>query len=214
MSRHQKRQEVPKSWPIPRKGTTFVIRKNSEGIPLLILLRDVMGLVQNRRELKKAVHKKDLLVCSRPIIDDSRSVSIFDTITVVPAKKSYRVVLSRFGKYDIEEIDEKDSNVKISKIIGKKTLKGNKTQVNLLDGMNILCDKKCDVNDSVVVDLGKKSISKILPLKEKSDVLVIGGKHIGTKGKIVKMLPEHKMAEVESENATFNALIKQIIILE
>ena len=51
-----------------------------------------------------------------------------------------------------------------------------------------------------------------IPLKEKSEISVIGGKHSGAQGKILKIIPEHKMVEVESEKEKFNVLIKQIMI--
>lgn len=214
MSKHQKRQEAPTSWPISRKGTAFVIGKNSKGIPMLIILRDLMNLVQNRREMKKAIHKKDLLVCANPVLDDSRSLEILDTFTIVPLKKHYRVILSQYGKYDIEEISEKEAKSKVSKIMGKKILKDNKVQVNLLDGNNYLYDKECAVNDSVVIDFSKKSISKVLPMKENSKVLVFAGKHAGAYGSISKLTKESKMAEIKVGEEVFNALIKQIIVLE
>lgn len=214
MSKHQKRQEVPKNWPIARKGTTFVINKRSSGIPLLVLLRDLLKVVRNRRELKKAINSKDVLVCGKEIVDEKRSVELFDTITLVPQKKNFRVVLSQYGKFDLEEIQEKESKKKISKIIGKVSRKGKKTQINLIDGKNYLSDIDCKVQDSVIVDLEKNKISKVLPVKEKANVLAFAGKHAGYKGKITKVIPEYKMVEIKSEEKTFNALIKQVVVLE
>lgn len=213
MSKHQKRQEAPKAWPIPRKGTAFVVSKNSAGIPIVIVLRDMLKLVQNKRELKKAVHKKDLLISGKPVLDDSRSMELLDVLTIVPLKKSYRLIYSKFGKYDVEEISEKDSQSKVSKIINKKVLKGKKVQLNLLDGNNYLYDKEANVNDSVVVDFSKNTITKVLPIKEKAKVMAIAGKHTGSIGVITKMI-DGKMAEITSDGEVFNALIKQIIVLE
>src|SRR3989339_862043 len=99
MKRHLKRQEAPKNWPIPRKGSTFVIKNNSNGIPLLILLRDVMKIAQDRKEVKQAIHKKHLLICGKPVINEKKSLEHFDILTLVPSKKNYRLVLSEKGKY-------------------------------------------------------------------------------------------------------------------
>ena len=214
MKRHLKRQSAPKNWPIPRKGTTFVVKANSKGIPILVVLRDLMKLAQNRREVKKAIHKKDLLISNKIVTDEKKSLELFDILTIVPSKKNYKITLSPKGKYDLEEVDEKRAKTKISKIIGKKSLKGKKTQINLSDGRNYLSELKCNVNDSVLVDLDKNILKKILPLKEKSNIFVIGGKHAGLQGKIIKMIPEYKMVEVESGEKKFNALIKQIMIVE
>lgn len=214
MAKHQKRSEAPKNWPIARKGTTFVISKNSKGVPVLVVLRDMLKVAKTRREVKKAIVKEDVLICNKKIIDEKKSMELFDTLTLVPSKKSYRLSLSEFGKYDISEISEKDAHSKVSKVIGKKSLKDKKVQINLYDGRNYVSDVKCNVNDSVVVDLDKNTITKVLPMKEGSKVLVVGGKHTGSTGKITKMIADQKMAEIESNEKTFNVLIKQLMITE
>lgn len=213
MNKHQKRQNVPKNWPIARKGTKFVIKSNSKGVPILVVLRDMMQLAQNRKEVKAAIHMKHLLISGKPVVDEKKSLELYDILTIVPAKESYKLTLSDKGKFTMEKIADKDSNEKISKIIGKKMLAGNKAQINLLDGRNYLSDIKCVVNDSVVVDLKKNEIKKVLPLVEKSNVLIIGGKHAGLNGKLIKLMPEDKMAEIEVEGTIFNTLIKQLMII-
>ncbi len=214
MKRHLKREAVPKNWPITRKGTTFVVKNNSKGIPVLVALRDLMKVAKTRSEVKSAIHNKDLIISGKPVRDEKKSLELFDILTIVPSKKNYKLVLSQNGKYTIEETNEKDSKTKISKIIGKKSLKGKKTQINLSDGRNYLSEVECSVGDSVIVDMEKKKISKILPIKENSNALIIGGKHTGTKGKIIKIIGEHKMVEMEASGKKFRALIKQLMILD
>ena len=214
MKRHLKRQATPKNWPVPRKGTTFIVTPNSKGLPVLILLRDLLKIAKDRSEVKKAIHKKDVIVSGKVVNHEKKSLELFDTLTIIPSKEHYRVVLSDKGKYDLEKIDEKGSKIKISKIIGKKTLKNKKVQINLADGRNYLFDSKCAVNDSAVIDLEKVKVAKIIPMKEKSPALVIGGKHAGMKGKITKILEESKMAEIESGDKNFRVLIKQLMVLE
>jgi small subunit ribosomal protein S4e len=213
MKAHQKRHVVPKEWPIPRKGTTFVARARSGGIPLVILLRDVLKVAQNKREVKKAIHKKDLKVNGKLVIDERRSLNLFDVLTIVPAKKNYRLILTDKGKFDLEEIAEKESNQKLSKVVGKKVLKGKKIQINLYDGRNYLSDIKCKLNDSVIVDLSKNKIDSCVELKEKAKALVIGGKHKGEQGSIVKVIPERKMVELKTKEKSFNVLIKQLMTI-
>lgn len=214
MKIHQKRQVVPKEWPVPRKGTKFVVRPRSGGIPLVILLRDVLKIAQNKREVKKSIHKKDLQVNGKIVIDERRSLKLFDVLKIIPAKKSYRLILSEKGKYDLEEVAEKDSTKKSSKIIGKKILKGKKVQLNLYDGRNYLSDLKCKINDTVIINLEKNKIEKCLELKEKANAIVIGGKHSGKQGKIEKLIPEMKMIELKTKEKSFNVLIKQLMIIE
>ena len=213
MKRHLKRQEEPKNWPITRKGSIFVIKNNSNGIPLLILLRDVMKIAQDRKEVKQAIHKKHLLICGKPVINEKKSLELFDILTLVPSKKNYRLVLSEKGKYDIEETSEKESSGKIAKILGKKSIKGKKTQINLSDGRNYISDLKCAVGDSVIIDFEKNKILKNLPIKEGSEVLITKGKYTGLKGKIMKIDHNEKMVDLDSSGKILRALIKQIMVL-
>ena len=132
---HLKRQAIPKNWPIKRKGTTFVVKPISkEGIPLLIILRDILKVAQNRKEVKKAIREKLLLVNNKPIKDEKMGLSLFDNLSFINSKKYYMVDLSEKGKFNLKEIKESTINTKIAKVIGKKILKGKKIQLNLSDG--------------------------------------------------------------------------------
>jgi len=214
---HLKRQKVPKNWPIKRKGTTYIVRPNaniSNGIPILVALRDMLKLAQNRKEVKKAIHIKNLLLNGFPVKDEKDSILLFDTLTIVPSNESYRLSLSEKGKFQIEKIKTGEETHKIAKVINKKVLKGKKIQLNLSDGRNFLSDIKCNVNDSVLIDLKKKKIEKCFPLKEKVEVLVFAGKHAGKKANINKIDQVKKMAEVSFEGKKINILIKQLIIIK
>ena len=210
---------VPKSWPIPRKGTAYVIKNNSKGIPILVVLRDMLGFAQNRKEVKRAIHEKNLLICGKIVDDEKRSVELFDVLTIIPSKKNYRLELSGKGKFVLNEVKDKEKDKKISKVIGRKILKDKKIQVNLNDGRNFLTDIKCVVNDSLSVNLAKNKVEKCLELKEGKEVLVIGGKHSGYVGKIKRIIPELKMVELDSKEKpsrserSFRALIKQIMVV-
>lgn len=212
MKAHMKRESAPKNWPVPRKGNTFLVRMTSKGIPLLVLLRDVLGVAQNRKEVKAAIHKKDVLINSKPVSGEKKSLELFDVVTLVPGEKNYKVILNEKGKYAVEEV--KEVKHKIAKIIGKKTIKGKKAQLNLSDGRNYFSELKCTVHDSVIVNLEKNKIEKILPLKEKAEMIVVGGKHAGATGKIEKIIPELKMVEVKTKEKNFRVLIKQLMVLE
>ncbi len=216
--KHLKREAVPKNWPVPRKGTTFVVKPNSNletGLPVLVVFRDILEIANNRKEVKKALNAKNILINGRVPKSEKNSVNLGDIITVVPSKKNYKLSLKENGKFAVEEISEKDSGKKVSKIVGKKVLRGRKVQINLSDGRNSLYDKNCKTNDSVVIDLKSKKIDKILPLKEKSNVIVFAGKHAGKKGQIESLNLEKKMASVKSESGDkINVLIKQLMVIE
>jgi small subunit ribosomal protein S4e len=214
---HLKRHKIPKNWPIPRKGTTFVVRPASNlktGVPILIVLRDMLKLAQNKKEVKRALHLKQILVNGKIVRDEKNSITLFDVVTIIPSKENYRLNVSENGKFKLEKVSDKEANTKISKVINKKKLKGNKTQVNLSGGMNILSKEKCNTNDSLLINLKDNKIEKCIEMKEKSNALVFAGKHAGKKGVIQKIDNDHKIVELKTEERSIHALIKQIIITE
>ncbi|RLG12345.1 hypothetical protein DRN73_02870 [Candidatus Pacearchaeota archaeon] len=217
MKKHLKRENIPKTWPIPKKGTKYVIKPNfnlKQGVPLLIVLRDMLRVVKNRRELKKAIYEKKVLINTKPARDEKDSIQLFDKISLVPSKKFYKLNLTDKGKYTLEEINEKDSNQKISKIINKKILKKKKIQINLLDGRNFISDISCNTGDSVTINFKEKKLEKCWPLKENAKVIIFAGKHSGKRGKIIKLKPERKMASIDTKKEKINALIKQIMVID
>ncbi len=212
-----KRQMIPKNWPIKRKGSAYVVRPNfntKQGVPILIILRDMLKVAQNRKEVKKAIHSKHILLNNKTVIDEKNSALLFDTITIIPLKKYYRIELSEKGKIQIKEIKKDEAGKKIAKIVNKKILKGKKTQLNLSDGGNFISNLKCHINDSVLINLEKKGIEKCLPLKEKEKVIVFAGKHSGEKGIVSKMKSESKAVEVNINEKKINILIKQLMAVE
>jgi len=214
---HLKRQKVPKNWPIYRKGTKYVVRANfnlEKGIPILIILRDMLKIVQNRKEIKKAIHSKHILLNNKIVTDEKNSALLFDTITIIPSKKYYRIELSEKGKFEAREIKENETNHKIAKFVNKKILKGKKIQLNLSDGRNFISDFKVKINDSVLINFKDKKIEKCLPFKEKSKVIIFAGKHAGKKGIIDKIKQERKMVEVIIDKKKINVLIKQLMVIE
>ncbi len=217
MRRHLKRQKVPKNWPVARKGTAYVIKPYSnleKGVPLLIVLREMLNIAQNRKEVKKAIHEKNILINNKPASDEKNSLQLFDKLTLVPSKKCYKVNLAENGKFVMEEIKENETNQKIAKIIDKKTLKGKKTQINLSDGRNFISDVKCNVGDSASINFKDKKIEKCLSLKENAKVIVFAGKHSGKRGTILKLKDERKMSSLEAKGEKINVLIKQIMVIE
>jgi len=212
-----KRQKAPKNWPIPRKGTAYIVRPNfkiHEGIPILIILRDILKLAQNRKEVKKAIYSKNILLNDKIVTNEKNVALLLDIITIIPSKKHYIIDLSEKGKFTVNEISKEKSMKKVAKIINKKTLKGKKNQLNLSDGRNFLSDIKCKVNDSVLIDFKSGKIEKCLPLKEKANVIIFSGKHIGEKGIINEIDLSKKIAKLGIDKKNVNVLIKQLMVIE
>lgn len=229
---HLKRQNMPKNWPVIRKGNAFIVNPLSKkGIPLLTILRDLLKIAQTRKEVKKAIQKKHLLINNKAVKDEKIGMTLFDTLSIIPSKIYYRLELSENGKFELKQIKEEETNTKIVKVINKKVLPGKKIQLNLSDGWNFLVEPKfkCMINDSILINFKDKKIEKCLQLKEKANAIVFVGKHSGKIGQIEKIISEgiqdpsaeniefkkaRKIAIIDSKKEKINVLIKQIMVTE
>ena len=214
---HIKRQSAPTNWTVERKGTTFVVSplgSVKEGVPVLVLLRDILKLAENRREVKKAIKNQKVLLNHKKINDVRNTTKLFDVLTLTGSGKNYRVSLTSNGKFTVEETNEKDANYKTTKVTDKTLLKGKKKQLNLYDGRNIIQEVECKTGDSVRVNLKENKIEDTLKLKKGSEVMIFAGKHSGKKGKVEEVDEENQIVSVKAGEEKFNALIKQIIVVK
>tara|TARA_Y100000310_G_scaffold345132_1_gene462069 strand:- start:3097 stop:3669 length:573 start_codon:yes stop_codon:yes gene_type:complete len=159
----------------------------TQGIPVLVAMRDILRHVQTRKELKKIMLEGKVEVNGVKILEQGYSLLLFDVLSLPTIKKQYRLVLTEFKKFAFEEVVAKDANSKIVKVIGKKILSKGVVQFNMRDGRNVLSKDKVGVGDSVIINFKDKKIEKVVPISEKSEVLVIKGKHLGHRGKVVKV---------------------------
>ena len=205
-----KRKAMPRSWPIPRKGTAYVIKGSERTMPLLTIMRDILGVVKTKKEAKNLMNASEIFVDGRPRKEVAYGVNLFSVISLPKIKKFYRLELNK-DKLAIVEIKEKESETKPCKIIGKKTLKKNKQQINLIDGRNILTNEKMKVNDSVIINLKEIKIVKYLQLEKGAEVIIIGGKNMGSTGKISEI---GEKITVKSGEKMLTIMPKNIYVIE
>jgi small subunit ribosomal protein S4e len=216
---HLKRKTIENFWSIPRKGTKYVAVPNHnqrEALPLVIVMRDILKLVRNTKELKKLLHEKQVLINHKLVHETNYPISLFDILTLPLAKKNYKAMLSKNKKLILEEISEKDSNTKVFKVISKKILDGKRNQINLMHGKNILSKEKVETGNSIIFDLKENKIVKIIPMEKSRTAYVIKGKHAGETGKINEIVERggKKIAKISSESEKINVWIENIIVTE
>ncbi|MBN2202594.1 MAG: 30S ribosomal protein S4e [Candidatus Aenigmarchaeota archaeon] len=182
-----KRMSAPRWWPIERKTSKFVIAVRGShskefSLPLLVLVRDVLKIAETNTEARKIIKEGHVLVDKKKRKDPRYGVGLFDVIEIPLMKKFWRAVPN--NGISFIEIPESESKIKICKIVDKKTLKGNKNQLNLADGRNILADKKYSTLDSIVLELPEQKIVDHLKFEKGSTVLVVKGRNAGKMAKI------------------------------
>lgn len=143
-SSHLKRLAAPRFAPVARKQFVWLAKPMpgthaaQESIALLALVRDVLNLADNAREAKRIIRGGDLLIDGRVVKRERFPIGLMDVVSMPKMGKHYRVVVDDHERATLKEIPEKSASFKLCKIERKGNVKGNKIQVGLHDGRNLL----------------------------------------------------------------------------
>ncbi len=187
MSNHQKRLSVPNSWPVERKEETFTTKAagphGEAGVPLVIILRDVLGYVESRKEARYALEQDSVLVNGTPVGDEARPIGMFDILAFTEREEFYRVFPDEGGRLALTSIDEADAQSKLGKVEAKTDV-GERTQLTLHDGRTLLVEEAYDTNDSLVVSNDDGEVVAHFPYEAGALVTAVDGAHAGDVGEI------------------------------
>jgi small subunit ribosomal protein S4e len=202
MSLHQKRLSSSKVLSIPKKEHKWVTRPSpgphakDESLPLLVAVRDNMGLCDTAREARRIIGNREVSVDMKPTRDFKRPLGLMDTISVAKAKVFYRVVLDRKGRLRLVQIDEKEAAWKLVRIEDKTTIKGGVTQLNLHDGRNINVEKDTfRTGDVLKLELPSQKVLSHYPLEKGAVAMVVSGAHTGEMSTITQRTATRGSAE-------------------
>lgn len=212
---HQKRSSSSKKTLLTRKGTTFIScqspgpHKKAESMPLNVVIRDILKLVETGREAKKSLNAGLIFVNGVAIKDHRFPIGFLDEISFTTSKDKHIVIYNTLGKLELKK-QEKDIP-KTMKVIGKKILHKGKTQINLFTGKNILLEKTngYSVGDSIVIE--KNKVVKHLKFEKGAKVFLTSGKQVGYNGVIEeikknKNWSQPKTIMVKTKNGIFETL--------
>ena len=209
MSNHQKRLSVPKSWPVERKTETFTVKADAgphgeAGVPLLIVLRDVLGYADSRKEARYALNNDSVLINGKAVSDEERPVGMFDILAFVERDEYYRVFPGEGGRLALTPIDEDSAQSKLGKIVGKQAVSGDQLQLTLHDGQTLLVpeDTDYDGGDSIVVGNEDDEVVAHFEYEEGALVTAVDGAHAGEIGEIDEI-------QVTPGSSSNNVLVEQ-----
>ena len=140
-----KRNPAPRFWPIPRKKFVWAPKPTSgphpisNCLPLLLVIRDILGLAKTQREAKIIISQGKLLVDGRIRRDVRFPTGLMDVIHIPENKRSYRILPSKKGLI-LHPIEPDETKFKLSRIENKTIIKHSHLQLNLHDGTNIFCN--------------------------------------------------------------------------
>jgi len=216
---HVNRKNIGNFWAVPRKGTKYLAvasHEKKDAMPLVVVLRDILKIVRNKKELQRVINEKQIQINYKEIRNTNYPICLFDIINLVSIKKNYKTLLSKNKKMIFEEISEKEAQIRPFKVMNKKMLSGNKIQLNLMHGKNIITNEKVKTGDSVILNLKDNKIVKIIPMEKGNNTFVIKGKHAGYIGKIDDIVTRggKEIAKISSEEGKVNVWTKNIIVIE
>jgi small subunit ribosomal protein S4e len=194
-----KRKPAPKMWPIHRKEAVWTVMPKpgphsiSRSLPLVLIVRDMLGFAKTAKEAKNIISNEKIMVDGKVRRDERFLVGLMDVISVVDAKKSYRVLPSGKGLV-LHPIDAKEASFKLCRIENKHVVKGGNVHLDLHDGANSLIQVSSPQNpeedvyhtlDVLKLSVPDREVVGHTKLTVSAPAIVIGGKNMGKYGKVV-----------------------------
>jgi len=225
MTKHQKRLSVPKSWPVERKTETFTVKADAgphgeAGVPLVVLLRDVLEYADSKKEARYALNEGSVLVNGGAVSDEQRPIGMFDIIQFTERGEQYRVFPDEGGRLALTPIDADAADAKLGKVSGKGQVTGGDTQLALHDGQTLQLSDASEyaVNDSVVVGFEDDEIVAHFPYEEGALVTAVRGSHAGEIGEIESIEVTYGSGSnavvVEQDDGGFETVEEYVVVID
>jgi small subunit ribosomal protein S4e len=191
---HQKRLSAPDSWPVERKTAVFTVNAGAgphgeQGVPLVVLLRDVLGYVDSRKEARYALNQGTVRVNGEALTDAERPIGMFDILAFADREEYYRVFPGEGGRLALTPISADAAESKLANITDKRQVPGGETQLNLHNGHNLAVSDGAEYSpgDSIVVDYDDEIIAHF-PFEEGALVTAVRGQHAGEIGELMEFV--------------------------
>lgn len=236
-SKHLKRLNAPKTYPITRKiGGKFTVSPDpgphprERCIPIGIVLREVLGYARNIKEVKHLLREGKIEVDTRTIKKYEFPVGLMDVISIRDIDEHYRVLPFQ-GRMVLHQISKEESNSKILAIIGKRPITEEKIQISLEDGRNLVLDPESEerrekileeykLSDSLHISLPDQEILDHFRLKEENYCLIVDGEHMGKHGLLREIEEKYGpkgastiTIETDDDTKSFTSAIEYALIL-
>jgi small subunit ribosomal protein S4e len=184
-----KRLASPAWWPIDRKAKKFVViprgpHAQDASLPLTVIIRNILELASTAKEARHIIKAAKISVDGRKRRDVKYGVGPMDIIGI-DGVGTWRAVPGR--RLWLVKTTDADSKLKLCRVIGKRNVRGNKLQVSLHDGRNMLADVKCSVNDTLMLEVREQKVVEHFKFEPGAVVLVTKGNRAGSIARLEKI---------------------------
>ncbi|MEM2108808.1 MAG: 30S ribosomal protein S4e, partial [Candidatus Bathyarchaeia archaeon] len=196
-----KRKVAPSFWPIHKKEFYWAVRPSAgphsleKCLPLAVVLRDILGVAENRKEAKSIIAQGKVYVDGKIRRSDDFPVGLMDVIAIPELDKFFRLLPSHKGLI-LNPISKEEASFKLFRVEDKTLVKNGFTQIALHDGSTLLVKNgesespqavAYETFDTLKLGLPERQILAQLKVKEGNLAVITGGKNIGKFGKIVEI---------------------------
>ncbi|MFC7028598.1 30S ribosomal protein S4e [Halomicroarcula sp. GCM10025324] len=226
MSNHQKRLSVPNSWPVERKTATFTVKAGAgphgeSGVPLLIVLRDVLGYADNRKEARYALNEDNVRINGKAVSDEERPVGMFDILAFTEREEYYRVFPGEGGRLALTAIEADAAESRLGKIVSKTHVADGEVQLGLHDGSTLVVedDQTYSGGDSIVVDNESGDIVAHFVYEEGALVTAVDGTHAGEIGTVdeIQVTPgsaQNNVLVAQDDGEGFETIEEYVVVID
>jgi small subunit ribosomal protein S4e len=222
-----KRHTMPHGWKISRKGKKYTVAPSSgphakkECIPLMIVVRDILGYAQTGDEAKSIINTGAVLVDGVVRKDYRFPAGFMDAITIKPTGEHFRVMLGAKGLF-LEKIGAAESSKKLCIVRRKFTIRGQVQCMALHDGRVLRLGKgrsEYKPGETVAIEVPSQKIAGHFKVEKGANALITGGKNMGMHGKIKeirdrKFMTEKSVVILESEGKEIETLKDYIMVTD
>lgn len=219
-----KRSMAPNFWGLAKKQKRFVTRTRpgphnmKSSIPLTVLLRDILRVTKTYNESKSVITEGNIHVDGKVRTDTHFPVGLMDVIEINKINQIYRLVPSN-NLLSPLLISTEEKNMKLCKVIGKKSLNQNTYQYSLHDGRNISLNTETDISvgSTLKLEIPSQKVLKVLELKKDNLVALIGGQNKGNFGKVINIksssITRPEILEIEVNTNLIEAPSKMTMVV-
>ena len=220
MSKHLKRLNAPRTVRLHRKERTWTVRPSpgphplDKSIPLGLIVRDYLELVDTQREAKRVISNGDIHIDGIVRKSNKFPCGLMDVISIPKMKKDYRVLFDRRGKLTLVPIASKDATWKLCRIENKTIIRGKQIQLNLHDGQNTLIKKdEYKTGDVLKISFKDKKIDDTFKFDKGTVSMIIGGSHIGEVANIedIEIVPSSKPNLAKMKGTTSFSTLQEYV---
>jgi len=200
-SRHLKRLPAPRTWPIKRKEAVWTVKPKpgphpqEACIPLLVLVRDVLGYAETSREARILIKEGRFLIDGKVRRDPKYPIGLMDVVEVPDAEEAYRVLPGK-GRFVLHPVSGEEKGFKLCRVEDKTTVKGGHIQLNLHDGRNVLIRVENPRNpvedvyktyDVLKISIPEQEVLEHIKFGEGVYAIVTWGRRMGEVGRVVEV---------------------------